>query len=92
LGPHPPVARFVEKRLKNHDFPKVVCRELWTLKVGKIVSQVGPAKIKALGKTRKDLREAAFQSLKNPRIYVLDPNKKMPARQASLGDAVPQTP
>jgi len=62
------------------------------LKVGKIVSQVGPAKIKALGKTRKDLREAAFQSLKNPRIYVLDPHKKMPARKAPLGDAVPQTP
>jgi transposase len=63
-----------------------------SLKVGKIISQVGAAKLKALGQTRKSLRDATFQTLKNTKIYVLDPHKKMAASQAPLGDAVPQTP
>jgi transposase len=62
------------------------------LKVGKIVSQVGPEKIKALGKSRKDLREAAFETLKNPRIYVLYPYNEKPSKKAQLVDAVPHTP
>jgi transposase len=46
-----------------------------TIKIGKIISHVGTGALKQLGKTRKELREQIHQSLKNPRIYILDPNK-----------------
>ena len=45
------------------------------LKVGKILSQVGPAGLKLLGKTRKAFRQEIFDSLQRGRVYVLDPNK-----------------
>jgi len=48
------------------------------LKVGKIISQVGAEKLKALGQTRKGLREATFQALKTTEIYVSNPAQKMP--------------
>jgi transposase len=76
-------------------------------KVGKIISQVGAAQLKARGQTRKSLREAAFQSLQStqiyildpqqtppsankpgPKIYILHPQKKMPARPPSSTTAV----
>ena len=47
-----------------------------SLKVGKMISQVGTAGLKQLGKTRKDFRKEIFQSLKTGKTYVLDPNKK----------------
>jgi transposase len=47
-------------------------------KVGKIITRVGPKGLKELGKTRQVLRAEVFQSLKSGRVYVLDPNKKMP--------------
>jgi transposase len=53
------------------------------LKVGKIISQVGTAQLKTRGQTRKSLREAAFQSLKNTQIYVLDPSQKRPPQKSS---------
>jgi transposase len=49
-------------------------------KVGKIISRVGRNGLKELGKTRPQLRQETFDSLKTTRIYVLDPNKKMPPR------------
>jgi transposase len=47
-----------------------------SIKVGKILKEVGPAGFKKLGKTRKTFREEIFQSLKTGKTYVLDPNKK----------------
>jgi len=45
-------------------------------KVGKIISQVGTAGLKNLGKTRKTFRDQICQSLKSGRAYILDPDKK----------------
>jgi hypothetical protein len=50
------------------------------LKIGKIISQVGTAGLKQLGKTRKVFREEIFQTLKTGKVYVLDPNKKFPPK------------
>jgi hypothetical protein len=47
-----------------------------SLKVGKIISQVGTDGLKKLCKTRKSFRQEICQSLKSGRDYVLDPNKK----------------
>ena len=47
-----------------------------SLKVGKIISQVGAEGLKKLGKTRKSFRQEICQSLKSGRDYILDPNKK----------------
>ena len=49
-------------------------------KVGKIISRVGRQGLKELGKTRQQIREETFDSLKTTRLYRLDPNKKMPPR------------
>lgn len=48
-----------------------------SLKVGKIISQVGAHNLKKLGKTRQALREATCQSLRTGRVYVLDLQKQM---------------
>jgi transposase len=45
------------------------------IKIGKILSHIGTRDLEQLGKTRKELREQIHQSLKSPRIYILDPNK-----------------
>jgi transposase len=45
-------------------------------KVGKIITNVGPAGLKRLGKTRQAFREETYQAVKTGRTYVLDPNKK----------------
>jgi len=39
------------------------------IKIGKIISQVGPENLKTLGKTRAALREEVSQSLKQGRVY-----------------------
>jgi transposase len=44
-------------------------------KVSKIITEVGAPVLKQLNKTRKDLRESAYNLLKTGRPYVLDPNK-----------------
>jgi transposase len=49
-------------------------------KVGKIISRVGRKGLKELGKTRPQIRQETFDSLKTTKIYVLNPNKKMPLR------------
>ena len=46
-----------------------------TLKIGKMISQVGALGLKKLNKTRKTFREEIFQSLKTGKEYVLDPDK-----------------
>jgi len=43
-------------------------------KLGKIITNVGEARLKKIGKTRKDLREQCVESLKTGRVYVLDRN------------------
>jgi len=50
--------------------------ERLALKVGKMISGVGAKAIKQLGKTRKIFRQETYQSLKEGRIYYLDPLKK----------------
>ena len=50
--------------------------ERLALKVGKIITSVGPKGLRQLGKTRQVLRKETFNSLKTGRVYVLDPNKQ----------------
>ena len=50
------------------------------LKVGKIITKVGPAGLKQLGKTRPAYRAEIYQSLKTGRTYELDPDKKFTAQ------------
>ena len=50
--------------------------ERLALKVGKIITRVGPKGLRQLGKTRQVLRKETFNSLKTGRVYVLDPNKQ----------------
>jgi transposase len=50
--------------------------ERLALKIGKIISQVSPATLKQLGKTRTEVRQQAYHSLKTGRVYWLDPHKK----------------
>jgi transposase len=45
-------------------------------KVGKIISQVGAAGLKNLGKTRKTFREEICQRLTQGRVYILEAKKK----------------
>ena len=51
-----------------------------SLKVGKMIGQVGSQGLKKLGKTRKAFREEIYQSLTTARVYVLDPDKRFVAR------------
>jgi len=50
--------------------------ERLALKVGKVITRVGTKRLQQLGKTRKAFREEIHQTLKNGRIYRLDPHKK----------------
>ena len=50
--------------------------ERLALKVGKIITSVGPKGLQQLGKTRQALRKESYDSLTTGRIYVLDRNKK----------------
>jgi transposase len=62
--------------MMGHWTPLEEIDERLALKVGKIITSVGTKGLKQLGQTRKRLREQIHASLKNGRIYVLDPNKK----------------
>jgi hypothetical protein len=46
------------------------------LKVGKLITSVGPKGLKQLNQTRKAFREQIYASLKAGRVYALDPHKK----------------
>ena len=50
--------------------------ERLALKVGKIITSVGPKGLKQLNKTRPTLRKETFDWLKTGRVYQLDPDKK----------------
>lgn len=52
------------------------------VKLGQIISQVGAAGLKQLGKTRKVFREEIIHSLKTGKVYVLDPYKKFSPKVA----------
>ena len=64
--------------------------ERLVIKVGKIITQVGAENLKKLGKTRKELREQIYDSLKAGRTYVLDVEKKfmpkLPPEPATLSE------
>ena len=51
--------------------------ERLALKVGKMISQAGPAALQQLGKTRKAFRQEIYQSLQTTKIYVLHHTKKL---------------
>jgi transposase len=53
-----------------------------SLKIGKIISQVGREGLKVLGKTRQSLREDIYQSLQTKRVYVLNLEKRLPQGSA----------
>jgi transposase len=53
------------------------------IKVGKMITSVGPKGLKQLGKTRKAFREEIYGALHNTKIYVLDPNLKFTPRRAT---------
>ena len=59
-----------------------------SLKIGKMISQASPARLKSLGKTRKTFRGEIVQTLKTGKVYVLDPNRKFtpkpPLKPATL--------
>ena len=61
---------------------------LLSAKVGKIITAVGAAGLKQLGKARKQLREEVCQVLKTGREYVLDPNKKFTPQPAPASEPV----
>jgi transposase len=46
------------------------------LKVGKLITSVGPKGLKQLNQTRKAFRKQIYESLKAGRVYTLDPHKK----------------
>jgi transposase len=47
------------------------------VKVSKLISAVGTPALQRLGLKRKDYRQEIYQQLKEGRVYVLDPNKKL---------------
>jgi transposase len=57
--------------------------ERLALKVGKIITSVGPKPLQALNKTRKGYREEIYQTLKTGRDYVLAPPKPFKPAKAS---------
>lgn len=57
--------------------------KLLSQKVGKIISQIGAARLQKLGKTRKAFRDEVSQRLKSGRVYVLDMNKKFVPKTAA---------
>jgi transposase len=59
------------------------------IKIGKIISQVGAASLKKLGKTRKDLREQIEATLKTGRVYQLDRNKKFEPKSKAKAPTSP---
>jgi transposase len=63
-----------------------------SIKVSKMISQVGEEGLKLLNKTRKDFRQEAYEKLKATRDYVLDPNKMFVPKPADPTQAAPAVP
>ena len=57
--------------------------ERLTIKVNKIIGQVGTDRLKKLKKDRKAFREEVYRTLKAGRLYVLDPSKKLEPRSSA---------
>jgi transposase len=55
-----------------------------SLKVGKIITNVGAAPLQCLGTTRQQFRAQICQSLKTARDYILDPDKKFTPKLQKL--------
>lgn len=60
-----------------------------SIKVGKMISQIGSAALHESGKTRKSFRQEIFQSLKGGKEYVLDPNKKFSPKLVPVPTSTP---
>jgi transposase len=58
-----------------------------SLKVGKMIGQVGGDGLKKLGKTRQAFREEIYQSLKTGRVYVLDLQRRFVSVPTGLAGA-----
>lgn len=69
--------------LKGRWTPVEEIDERLALKVGKILTQVGPAGLKQLGKTRPAYRAEIYQTLKTGRVYALAPDKKFLPKPAA---------
>ena len=54
--------------------------EQLTRKVGTMITHLGKQALEELGKTRDAFREEIYQTLKTTKLYVLDPDKKMPRK------------
>jgi transposase len=60
-----------------------------SIKVGKMISQIGSAALHESGKTRKSFRQEIFQSLKSGKEYILDPNKKFSPKLVPVPASTP---
>src|SRR2546422_245700 len=65
--------------------------ERLAVKVGNVISQIGPEALKKLGKPRSVFRDEIFQSLKTTKIYVLDPNQKFAPKPKAAAAPSSQT-
>jgi transposase len=61
-------------------------------KVGKIITQVGAARLQQLNQTRKTLRAAVCQGLKAGKDYQLNPDKKFPRAETTQRTLTPVAP
>lgn len=59
--------------MMGHPSPAQEIEAGLALKIGKIISSVGKQTLKELGQTRTKLRKQTKETLKNGRVYVLDP-------------------
>jgi transposase len=67
--------------------------ERLALKVGKIITQVGPVALKTMEKTRQKLRQETCDLLKTGRVYLLDAGKKLtPNSNSALPRMTPVQP
>ena len=58
-------------------------------KISKIITQVGAGTLKKLGRTRKQLRQQIYDSLKSGRTYVLDFQRKFTPKTPACGKPMP---
>jgi transposase len=66
--------------------------ERLTVKISKMISQVGTKGLQQLKKNRQEFRQEIHQRLKAGRVYVLDPNKKFVAKPAGAHQVAPVIP
>lgn len=60
-----------------------------SIKISKLITQVGSATLKTLGKGRKSFRQEICQSLKAGKVYFLDPNKRFTPKLVPVSTLTP---